>query len=237
MTDLHTHILPGLDDGAKTEADSIDMLKLQWEQGIDTVVLTPHYYPAKESADRFLKRREAAFERLKAAIYDLSAEEQESLPRLVLGAEVAYEPGLAEMPGIQELCIGTTKNMLLELPFYPWNRMLLHQLYDLIGQVGVTPVLAHMERYFFCQDKKLFNEILELGLPVQVGTDILTRAGSPAMKLLRKGRAHLVASDCHDLQYRKPNLGQALAYVKKKLGQEHFDELVDLSDQLAGENG
>lgn len=234
MTDLHTHILPGMDDGAPTAVESIAMLKLQWAQGVDTVVLTPHFYPTRETAEQFLVRREAAFAQLETTIKELPEEEQTKLPCLVLGAEVAYAPGVEEMQSLQKLCLGNTKNMLLELPFYPWSGMLIRQLYHFIEKVGVTPVLAHIERYFACQSKSLLREVLALGLPVQVGTDILSYAFSPAMKLLRKGQAHLVASDCHDLQYRVPNLGQAMIQVEKKLGRQRLEELTELADQLAG---
>lgn len=232
MTDLHTHILPGVDDGAGSVEESVAMLHAEFEQGVDTVVLTPHFYPARETAADFLSRREAAFAQLKEGIQALPEEDKLRLPRLCLGAEVAYVPGLAEVPGLRSLCLGNTNNMLLELPFYPWDRMLLHQLYDFFGQVGVTPVLAHIERYFACQEKKFLDEVLELGLPVQVGTETLTRAFSPAMKLLRQGKGHLVASDCHDLKHRSPDLRPAMEAVRKKLGQERFEEMVELADQL-----
>ena len=54
MTDAHTHILPAMDDGAKDLGTSLAMLRASREQGVDTVVLTPHYYPQKESVESFL---------------------------------------------------------------------------------------------------------------------------------------------------------------------------------------
>jgi len=60
LTDLHTHILPGMDDGARNVAMSLAMLEAERAQGVDTVVLTPHFYREREDAERFLQRREAA---------------------------------------------------------------------------------------------------------------------------------------------------------------------------------
>ena len=57
MIDFHTHILPGLDDGAKTLDESIQLLKMEEEQGVDTIVLTPHYYHEREDLKSFLQRR------------------------------------------------------------------------------------------------------------------------------------------------------------------------------------
>lgn len=235
MTDLHTHILPGVDDGASTVDDSIAMLHAQHMQGVDTVVLTPHFYPDGEDCSTFLRRRNAAWEQLSEAINALDQARRQSLPRLVLGAEVAYLPGLQDMDGLEKLCIGGTKNMLLELPFYPWDRMLINGIYDFFGHSGVTPILAHIERYVMCQRRILLDEVFDMGLPVQVGTGPTPRAFGLPLRLLKHGRAHLIASDCHNMSDRSPNLMQAMEIVRKKLGQECFEEIAELTDQLAME--
>ena len=232
MIDLHTHILPGVDDGAKSVQDSLNMLYVQYEQGVDTVVLTPHFYPDREDSTSFLKRRKAAWEELVQTICSLPQQDQLRLPKIVLGAAVAYVPGLQMMEHLAAVCIGNTKNMLLELPFYLWDSSFIHHLYDFLGRAGVTPVLAHIDRYFGIQKKKQLDEVLDLGLPAQVGTDTINWAGSPAMKLLRQGRGHLLASDCHDMKSRTPNLRQAMMAVRKKLGQERCEELMEMADQL-----
>ena len=64
MTDLHSHLLPGIDDGAKTLADAVAMLKMQQADGVRTVCVTPHFYPGRETPDEFLARRAAALEQL-----------------------------------------------------------------------------------------------------------------------------------------------------------------------------
>lgn len=116
MTDLHTHILPGIDDGAKTTEDSIRILRAEWEQGVETVVLTPHFYRDLENPAHFLKRRREAVLALGKCMMQMSPEERNVLPRMILGAEVAWWPNLAEWSELPELCIGETKNLLLELP-------------------------------------------------------------------------------------------------------------------------
>ena len=95
MIDLHTHILPGMDDGAKDVDMSLQMLRMQREQGVHTVALTSHFYPSKESAERFFRRRAESEKMLTQTILELSNEEQKKLPELVLGAEVAWVPNLA----------------------------------------------------------------------------------------------------------------------------------------------
>ena len=233
MTDLHTHILPGMDDGAGTADDSIEMLLYEYEQGIDTVVLTPHFYPEQESIGEFLSRRQNSWEQLEQAVNSLAEDVRSRIPNMVLGAEVAYLPNLEEYGDLRPLCIGNTSNMLLELPFYPWDKMFVRQFYVFLERVGVTPILAHIERYFPCQNKRYLNEILELGLPVQVGIDMLAGRLSLPMKLLKQGKVHVVASDCHDIHHRRPDLGVAMETIKRKLGFEWAEELEELADQLA----
>ena len=62
MTDLHTHILPGMDDGAVSVETSLEMLRMERDQGVDAVVLTPHFYRDRERPEQFLARRRASAE-------------------------------------------------------------------------------------------------------------------------------------------------------------------------------
>lgn len=226
MIDLHTHILPNLDDGAKTPEDSVKMLRMEREQGIDTVVLTPHFYRYKERPEWFLERRMKSVLELREFMLNLPDEELANLPKLVLGCEVAWVPNLADLDCLPNLCIGRTKNMLLELPFTPWSKVLSSQIYDLMGKTGITPVIAHLERYFKIQPKEQIEEILSLGVPVQISADaflkLLTRKNS--LNALERW-AHIVASDCHDPIKRTPCLGTAMAVVKKKLGEAAVNEI------------
>ena len=240
MTDLHTHILPGMDDGARDEEMSLQMLRMEWQQGVDTVVLTPHFYREQETAEQFLSRRAQAYDRLRARLDRLPAEEREALPRLILGAEVTFVPNLDREPGLEKLCIGQTPYMLLEMPFYPWSSRMLQKINALIGRSGVTPVLAHIERYLPDQKKALTEELLDMGLPVQMGTELLlggTMARRQGMKLLKQRKAHFVASDCHDPVRRPPNVGKAMAIVESKLGRGFFEELAAEADELVMDMG
>ena len=229
MTDLHTHILPGMDDGAATVEESLAMLELQQRQGVDTVVLTPHFYSDREKIDRFLARRRQAMDQLEDTIA-ARAEELPALPRLLLGAEVAWRSELIEMERLDELCIAGTRNLLLELPFTTWNAKMIDRLYDMIGSTGITPIIAHLERYIHIQPKPLVQEVLRLGAPVQVSADILL---PPLMRWEAITlQAHLVATDCHDCTQRAPVLAAAMEVVGKKLGRQCVRELCACADGL-----
>lgn len=236
MTDLHTHILPGMDDGAKTVEDSLALLRMEMEQGVDTVVLTPHFYRDQERPEHFLARRAESFDRLQEAVCTMQERERKSLPTLVLGAEVAWRPNLSDWEELPQFCIGETKNLLLELPFTLWNDQMLHQIYDMVGRTGITPVIAHLERYLKIQRPELIRDVLSLDVPIQISSDIflhpLTRG--TGLKMLKRGQAHFLASDCHNLTTRKPNLATAMSVVEKKLGVECVHCLTACADKMAG---
>ena len=236
MTDLHTHILPGMDDGAQDVETSLALLRMEAAQGVDTVVLTPHFYRDREEPSHFLDRRARAAKTLADALMALPQEERAALPRLALGAEIAWVPNLAEWPELTQLCLGQSRCFLLELPSRPWTEQLIDQLYELHGRTGLTPVLAHIERYLKNQKPKHLEAVLALGVPVQVSAEPLlhlTRRGA-VLKLLRERRAQLIASDAHNTGARPPNLGDAMAVVRRKLGGGKADSLAARSDALLG---
>lgn len=234
MTDLHTHILPGIDDGARTVEDSLEMLRMERCQGVDTVVLTPHFYRDREKPGRFLHRRQEAATVLAQRVLELPEEERDALPRMILGAEVAWWPELADWEELPEMCIGGTKNLLLELPVTPWNDRMIYQMYELFGRTGITPIIAHLDRYLKIQRSDHIQAILELDVPIQISGDILLRplARGSALKLLRQNSYCVVASDCHGCVHRPPNMGQVMELLRKKIGDSGVNSLIRHGNEL-----
>ena len=234
MTDLHTHILPGIDDGAQSVEESLAMLRMERSQGVDTVVLTPHFYRDRENPKRFLRRRQESAAVLARRVLALSEQEREELPQMLLGAEVAWWPNMADWEELPEMCIGDTKNLLLELPFTPWNDQMIYQLHELFGRTGITPIIAHLERYLKNQRPEYIQEVLGLGVPIQISGDILLRpfARSGAMKLLQRNLSCVVASDCHRSAGRAPNLEAAMDLLRRKLGNSEAEAMIRRADEL-----
>lgn len=222
MIDLHTHILYGMDDGALSAEESIQLLRMQRDQGVTNVVLTPHFYREKQTEEEFLRKRARMFNRLQEHLQKLDASERESLPRMTLGAEVAWYPNMAGWENLESLCIEGTRNMLLELPFQPWDNGISNQLYDFISRTGITPVLVHLERYMPKQKRKRIEEVLEMRLPIQIssGAFLNSLSRGAALRAIKHGWAHIVATDCHDPEKRPPNLKLAMDIIKKRLGDE-----------------
>lgn len=213
MTDLHTHILPGIDDGAPDMETALHMLEAEDKQGVNTVALTPHFYRSREHIADFLARRESSWDKLKSKL------KNKKHPQLILAAEVAYAPGMADWTELEQLCYTGTKLLLVEPPMTPWNDEMFHQLYAIEGRRGITPIIAHFDRYIKMQSKVRIKQLLEMGFPIQVGTASLLRffERNQAMKLITEYGAVLV-SDCHNMNTRPPNLGEAVQMLEKKLG-------------------
>ncbi len=234
MTDLHTHILPGMDDGSRSIEMSIAMLREEAAQGVSTVALTPHYYRERESSGSFLERRFAAYRALEEAISALPENDCAALPARVLAAEVAWVPNLADCRHLRELCYQGTDVFLLELPMQPWYDGLFTQLYDLMNLTGLTPMIAHIDRYWTSQKPARLAELYSLGLPTQLSAEALLRFStrSRALKELQSGRAQYLMSDCHRIQERKPNILQGMEVIEKRLGTASRRRLETITDSL-----
>lgn len=235
MTDIHCHILPGMDDGSASVGMSLEMLRMQAEQGMDAVVLTSHFYRHHEKPERFLSRRASAWEKLRKALDALPEEERSRMPKLFLGAEVAWVPNIEDLMDLSLFCIGRTKNLLLELPFRPWSDNMVTQIYDMMGHTGIMPVIAHIERYEKAQRKELVLAVLSLDVPIQISAETLLHPFSRGrvLRLLRDGQAHLIASDSHNTKERKPNMEPAISVIRKKLGNEFVRQMERLTDSIA----
>lgn len=213
ICDMHCHLLPGMDDGCKTADESIQVLRVSFDQGVRQMFATPHYYPV-ESVERFLERRTAAMERLTQQM----GQETQPLPQICLGAEVAYRPGLGYEKDLDKLCLGASRYLLLEMPFTRWSEEVVRSVRNLCSIQGITPILAHIERYLSMQSRDTLMRVLEQDVLVQMNAENLLQFSKrgKAKKMLESGMVQLLGTDCHNLTSRKPNLGPGVEYLEKK---------------------
>lgn len=215
-TDFHSHILPGVDDGSPDAATSLEMLGRESAQGISRVVATPHFYARHERPERFLERRERAEEALRRAMA-----QRDGLPELLVGAEVHFFRGIAESEFLPQLTIRGTNSILVEMPPAPWPEALCRELADIWDKRGITPIVAHIDRYIGPFRTHGIPKLLqELPVLVQANASFfLDRATARmALNMLKADRIQLLGSDCHNLTDRKPDLGEAVSRIEKKLG-------------------
>ena len=227
MIDFHSHILPGIDDGSKDTATSLLMLNAMKKQGADTVCATSHFYATQRSVDRFLFRRQEAWEKLRDLL-------PQDAPRILLGAEVLYYPGIANMEALPSLCLEGTRLLLLEMPFEPWTGYMTREVSDLARRGDVQLLMAHIERYFFYQPISVWDEFLDLGILMQSNAEFFLpfKTRRKAMRLLEDDYIHLLGSDAHNMSSRAPNLDKARARIAKSLGEETLEYIDTLGRQL-----
>ncbi len=222
--DIHSHILPGLDDGSENFEMSLRMLRQAAEDHIEEIILTPHYKPM---------RRNLPPEKVRQAFRELEARAEEAgIPiRLHLGSEIYYSSeALAALRDGNALTIAGTSYVLVEFSPREDHAYIRDAAYSLLSE-GYLPILAHVERYGSLMSKKTRVEALyDMGCYIQVNAASITGANGresrqDVKQLLKKELVHFAATDSHDDRNRMPVLSGAAAYVAKKYGEGYCGRL------------
>jgi len=227
VIDLHTHILPGLDDGAGDMAQAVAMCRLAANDGTTTMVATPHMFDGVYNVDR--EQILHGVQRLAEAL----AQEGIKL-QLLPGADVYAHAGLVDLlrSGKAMTVADGDKYLMVELS----RDVLPPQTEEMLFSVqlmGITPILTHPERHPEIQKSiSVLARLVRTGNLVQVTAASLTgRFGRRAEKcgwaLMEKRLAHLVASDAHSLESRPPGLSQARREVQRLLGHEEAERIFE----------
>lgn len=235
MIDFHSHILPEMDDGSRSLEMTRRMLRVEREQGVTDLVASPHFYAQHESPQQFLKRRENRLIRVKEM---LKSEPWAQDMHIYAGAEVLYYPGMAGSSELDELCIEGTKTLLLEMPFMQWDGEHALEVRRIMEVRGIRIMLAHIERYVkYQKNKKIWNEILELPVLLQINADDMLTFGKRRIctKILRQRSRIVLGSDCHNLTKRPPQMKEGRTRIKKIAGGEEILERIDqFGEQVLG---
>lgn len=220
MIDWHSHILPGMDDGSKNVEESLCLMAMLTEQGVDTVVATPHFYANDESVDSFLERRAVSVEKFQAQLSD-------SLPEVLLGAEVSYYPGISKMSGLKRLVIENTQLLLLEMPMSKWTEYTCSELTELSCSGEMQIILAHVERYLSYQSADVLKCLFESNLLMQVNATFFTQLGSrrKALRMLENGKIQFIGSDTHNTTTRPPHIKKAFEIIQRKFGDDFIKQM------------
>ena len=228
MLDFHSHFLPGIDDGSDSVSLSLTMLNEWCNQGIDTVCATPHFYASRNNPERFIRRRNAAYEQVREAMAKYSPSNGGTWPDIKLGAEVYFFDGISRYEGLHDLCLEGTNLLLLEMPFHPWTSRMIDEVSIISSTTGIMPVAAHIERYLD-QPKNLVKAFLDLDIFIQTNGEAVLERGTSrkALKMLKKGIVTFWGSDAHNMGNRAPNLGPALNVISKSLGEDFVNKLTE----------
>lgn len=201
MVDIHTHILPNMDDGASSFEEALAMLEMMIDNGVTTAVATPHFNPNEDDINEFIRKRDENFNQLNILI------EERRLPiNIIKGAEVMYSQAILSM-NLDDLTIGDTEYILIELPTRYDDPTFERGMSALLA-MGYTPVLAHVERYSYLIDnsQRLVNLINE-GVLTQVNAKSINNSKYPYINaMFKRNLVHFIGSDAHGVTKREPNV-------------------------------
>lgn len=230
IIDFHSHILPGIDDGSASTEESIAMLRMEWEQGIQKVIATPHFYPRHDTPEAFLKKRAAAEARLREALAN-----QSNIPEIICGAEVYFFRGISNCDALSELTIGKKRYILIEMPQLPWTQNMLLELEEIRARWDITPIIAHVDRYMsLLNTHGIPQQLEELPVLVQANAGFFLRKESRnrALRMLRKDQIQLLGSDCHNVTSRSPNLEKAVNIIQSRLSVDVINRIRSYQEQV-----
>ena len=227
IVDIHTHILPGVDDGAENFDEAIEMLRIAQNNGTTDIVLTPHYLTRDMRGVTFSKVDiSSRFEIFKEAVSSY-------FPKLnlYLGAETHAISNLYEaIEGDQIITINNTNYVLLEFGFSDHIRRAYNASISLMER-GYIPIIAHPERYDFVKKDPLsIMEFVDLGALLQINSGSLagdygTASKDIALIYLDEGIATTVSSDGHSIFQRTPDLSEAFAFVSSAFSETYAEDL------------
>lgn len=224
VIDIHSHILPGVDDGAANYEMSMQMLRCAANDGISAIILTPHNKPGHRHIP--VSEMDVRVEKLRG----MMAEEAIKI-ELYMGSEVYYRSGMLEKHG-KDAVITMAKSRYLLVEFHPLEEYgyIRGGIYSLLTE-GYYPILAHAERYQnVCAEKSGISDLIEMGCYIQVNADSVTgksgwKARQFVKSILKKGQVHFVATDAHDLKKRAPRLSDCADFIEKKYGGDYSRKL------------
>lgn len=226
LFDIHCHIIPGVDDGSENIEESIKMLNMEYEEGVRTIIATPHF-----RAKMFETSSATIFEQ-----YQYVKKEAETLGiRLFLGCEFHAKMDMAAL--LKEGRVSSmagSRYVLTEFSDGVEKSYVKERLFSLISK-GYKPIIAHIERYeSVCKDFDFIEEMVEIGAKTQVNTSSITGQDGFGIKrfckkLMKEDLLHFVGTDAHGCKKRVPQMQEAYNYVSKKMGEDYAKEIFVLN--------
>lgn len=222
MIDIHTHVLPEVDDGARSWEMAVHMCRMAAEDGIEHIVATPH------ANDDYVYDRDW----LRSVLQELQ-QRVGPAPRLSLGCDFHFSyDNLRELgKSPHRFTIEDTPYLLIELSDFAVPPSVTSQLKELLER-GLRPIITHPERNLLLQRRpERTLEWVRLGCAVQVTASSLTglwgeKAKQISQWLLRNHAVHILATDCHSIDGRPPVLSTARDLVHELYGHEIAEALV-----------
>ncbi len=211
--DIHSHILPKVDDGASSLEESVELLKILKSQKVDAVIATPHLDISSGKAEKVATRAQQAMETLKKAAENIPH------PEMFLGYEVAYFRGISKTEEVKKYTISGTNYILIELPMFKIDEKTVDDILEMAYNFNLIPIFAHLERYFKVEGFKDILSLVEQGdafaqITAEAFRGLFNR--NKADKLIEGGYVSFVGSDCHSVLKRPPKINEFYESVLKR---------------------
>ena len=224
LYDMHCHILPGVDDGAPDEYTMMKMVRIAYNEGIRTILITPHYHPYRGSADAetVMQVFGKSYSLIKHYYPDMEVYE---------GCEIYFQRDIiSKLKNGELLTLAGSKYALIEFS----TDVECSYVRDALSEVlfaGFIPVIAHIERYDdLMDDIDMVEELVESGVYVQVNAgSVVGNSGMKTKKdikkLLQRDLVHFVGTDAHDIKVRAPLIRKTARFIEKKFGQDTAERI------------
>lgn len=232
LYDMHSHILPGFDDGAKTIDIALSMLNCLKKQGVANVCLTPHFYTNEMSAEDFISSRAESFENFRPYLPDNM--------NIVLGTEVYVTRYLFSNDDLSGLTYGKSNYILTEFAYNSsFSKKTMEYINNLIDIHGLIPVLPHIERYHtLINDPALIRELKNMGVIMQTNISNYVKKAPifkrhKMIKLIGAGLVDILGTDAHSFEHNNPELYiQAIKCISEKCGQRRVKIMMNKSEKI-----
>lgn len=226
--DIHSHILPGLDDGSRSIEQSLEMLRIAYEEGIDIIIATPHNMPGKGQPPL-----QSVIEQ--AETLQQLANQEEIPIDIVVGTEYYFREKVLYLLE-EEAAITMNASEFVLVEFEPMVEKIYFRnaIRDILS-TGYRPIVAHVERYAnVMRDKSMLHDLKKMGALIQVNAaSVIGDNGRVSKKdvkrLLKERLVDFVATDAHSDGRRAPFMHKCATYLYKKYDAEYVDELLFLN--------
>lgn len=226
MFDLHCHILPQMDDGSSSVEETLDMLGVAAQEGIQVIAATHHFFDDETSIKDYLELWECRYNQIQSVLKESKLDIQ-----IVKGAEVMISPFLLQLDGLNRLCINESQYLLIDLPMMDLPQYTQEVIYNLRLK-GITPILAHPERNLRIMDNPaLLIPLIESGALVQINTGSLTGMFGKKVKrcvkiLVKHNMVHLTGTDAHSTVKRSPVMRKPAQVLIKWAGRQRAEKIL-----------
>lgn len=239
IIDMHSHILPYVDDGAADMAEAVAMVQIAAQSGVRTMIATPHANQRGLYENYATERMQEIFEKLRERI------RQQGIPVTILpGMEIFASEDMIRLIRHRLLCpIAGTNLFLVEFPFGCPEKQMERLLKEMLWE-GYLPLLAHPERYYCVQDRiECLQNWQEMGCYIQMNKGSVfnrfgPQSGETARRMLEMGLLDVIGSDAHGADVRTPDMTSIVQYLTERYGEKRARLLLEENPKrlLGGEN-